>query len=419
MNEYNIFKLDSAAIAYPYFASRKAAYSFTLEATLDEDINYQALHSAAQKLYDRFPSMFVRLKKCRRGYELEHGSDVSSYLKKISFKSLKPFEIKDGNNLIYISYNRNVIYAEFFHAVTDGNGGLVFFKSLLAEYLRNLGIDIPCTNGVLSPNDLPKECELEDSYKANYDKKLGTVNRMEKFAFQPKTDNSNSQWRRSNLIINLSDLKSLSKKHNATITQLIVSVYIYAFYLLRTTQKSKKNIAVAVPINLRSTFNSDSLRNFSLYFLAKLPAGKINLETILEQVKKDFASGCDKTLLQKMINTNVSQQEMLFFRLLPRFMKKIVLKTGFQLYGERLYTSTLSNIGVINLPQEMKKHIISFRGMLGPVLINRIHCMAYCYNDVFSVTFTSRLNNSCIEDAMVQILSQHGIEAKLVFDKYD
>ena len=416
MNDHDIFQLDSAAIAYPYFASADTAHSFTLEAKLDEEINPEALKSAVEALFDRFPSIFVRLKKQSRGYVLEHFRDVSAFVEKRVGSGVKPYDVKNRDALILISHHGNTVEVEFFHAVTDGNGGIVFFKSLLAEYLRNLGEDIPDTCGILSAKDLPTAGELEDSYKKNFRKHLGTAKRSEKFAFQPSLKGSSSNWHRSNICIDISELKSFAKKYDATVTQIAVSLYMYAFYKLREAQNGKKPITIAVPVNLRPTFDSDSLRNFSLFFLTKLPAEIVSLETIIKQVKLDFANGSDKALLQKMININVAQQEMTLFRCLPRFMKRIVLKAGFQLYGERLYSSTLSNIGVFTVPEEMKKHIRSFRGMLSPVPINRIHCMAYCYNDVFSVTFTSRLSDLTVEETIVRLLSQNAIKAELILD---
>ncbi len=416
MNDYKTFQFDSAAIAYPYFASAKTAHSFILEAKLDKEIDPEALKKAVQSLFDRFPSIFVRLKKQFRGYVLEHFRDVSAFVEKRVDTTVRPYDVRNRDALILITYKDSTLAVEFFHAVTDGNGGSVFFKSLIAEYLRNLGEDIPCACGVLSLKDSPTENELEDSYKKNFRKDLGTANRSEKFAFQPSVKGSSAQWHRSNIRVDISELKSFAKKQGATVTQLIVSLYMYALQKMRDDQNSKKPVTVAVPINLRSIFDSVSLRNFSLYFLAKDPGKNVSLETMIQQVKLDFEHGSDKDLLQKMININVAQQEMLLFRCLPRFMKKVILRTGFQLYGERLYTSTLSNIGIFTAPEEMKKHIVSFRGMLGPVPINRIHCMAYCYNDVLSITFTSRLPDLTVEETIVEILAQNNVKSELILD---
>ena len=41
---------------------------------------------------------------------------------------------------------------------------MIFLKSLLAEYLRLLGIDIPATHGVLDINERPLPIESADDF---------------------------------------------------------------------------------------------------------------------------------------------------------------------------------------------------------------------------------------------------------------
>ena len=54
---------------------------------------------------------------------------------------------------------------EFFHALPDGTGALVFVKSLLAEYLsEKYGISVPAEKGVLGRLEEPSPEELEDSF---------------------------------------------------------------------------------------------------------------------------------------------------------------------------------------------------------------------------------------------------------------
>lgn len=57
------------------------------------------------------------------------------------------------------------IAVEFFHAITDGTGGTIFLKTLLAEYLcQKYGITVPAEDGVLGRLEEPDEEELEDSF---------------------------------------------------------------------------------------------------------------------------------------------------------------------------------------------------------------------------------------------------------------
>jgi ABC-type transport system substrate-binding protein len=57
------------------------------------------------------------------------------------------------------------IAVEFFHSLTDGSGGMIFLKTLTAEYLQQkYGIAIPAREGVVGRLEEPSEGELEDSF---------------------------------------------------------------------------------------------------------------------------------------------------------------------------------------------------------------------------------------------------------------
>ena len=61
--------------------------------------------------------------------------------------------------------HENRVAVELFHSLTDGNGGLVFLKTLIAEYLEQLyGISVPSEKGVLDRREEPHEGEMEDSF---------------------------------------------------------------------------------------------------------------------------------------------------------------------------------------------------------------------------------------------------------------
>lgn len=54
-----------------------------------------------------------------------------------------------------------------FHAITDGTGAMVFLKTLIREYLRLLGKDIPISDDILDINDEINEEELVNEFEKN------------------------------------------------------------------------------------------------------------------------------------------------------------------------------------------------------------------------------------------------------------
>ncbi len=413
MQAQDLFTMDCSAVVYPYFARKTINHSFTMEADLDREIDPKLLREVAQSMCERFPTMFVRLHRDAFGYKLEHVHDVTPFVMPRASTINLVYDLKNNENLIRISYLKNRLSVECFHSVTDGSGAITLLKSILAEYYRRLGEDIPNECGILSPEDKPTARETEDSFRANVRKEFGFAGRSGKRAFQLYPEGSFEPWHYTELTMKLADLKPVVKESGATIGEYLAAMFLYAHYRMRQQTKSTRPVTLSVPINLRSIFGSETLRNFSLYFLTGVPEGEVTFEKILEQVKKDFKAGTDKDTLQKMININVSQQETALFRGLPRGVKKLALRIGSALYGECLFTTNLSNLGLFKVPDALDKHLLAFRAILGPVPVNALHATAYCAKGVFGMTFTSHIQSRIIETEMQKMFADLGVPATL------
>lgn len=138
-------------------------------------------------------------------------------------------------------------------------------------------------------------------------------------------------------------------------------------------------------------------------------AAEPTFASILRHVQRQLHEGVDPELLRRMIHQNVSQAEMPVFVRSPRIVKKTILRVGAALYGEGLFTSTFSNLGVFRLPEALAKHVLSFHAMLGESPVNHIKILSYCCNGMVSLTFSSRLASHELEDAMCERLTQAGL----------
>ena len=367
-----------------------------------------------ERLCERFPTLFVRLRRNAFGYKLEHVHDVTPFIMPRPAILNLPYDLKNDDHLMRITYRGNRLAVECFHSVTDGSGAITLLKSIVAEYYRTLGEEIPSTCGVLSPDDEPKPTETEDSFRTRFVGGMKSVPRSGKGAFQYSRKGPFAAWHQTELSMPLADIRPLAKAVGATLTEYIVALYLNVFYIMKEAEKATKPVVMSVPINLRPVFDSETLRNFSLYFLASVPEGRdVTFEQILENVKRDFRAGTDKELLQRTIDTNVSQQDAAAFRMLPRVVKHGILRVGGTLYGERLFTSAFSNLGIFKVPDELAVHIQSFHAILGQVPKNHIHTTGYCYNGTLGLMFSSRLASREIEHTMQRLLRERGVQAVL------
>ena len=162
---FNWFKLDNAAKIYPASHSRDWSNLFRMSATLYEDVDCKVLEEAIKNTIPRFPSIAARISRGLFWYYLLPVSKPPAIMSEYSYPLVYMTKAEMKRCAFRVIVYKNRIALEIFHALTDGTGGLVFLKTLVAEYLElKHKIEIPCEFGVLSRKELPKHYETEDSF---------------------------------------------------------------------------------------------------------------------------------------------------------------------------------------------------------------------------------------------------------------
>ena len=110
----------------------------------------QALQRAVQKTMPRFPGFGVRIRRGAFWCYFEPNPNPGPFVKPDMANPCQPLRFHEDNDwLIRILYYEKRISVEVFHAISDGAGTLVFLRTLLAVYLRELGFSIPNGPGIL------------------------------------------------------------------------------------------------------------------------------------------------------------------------------------------------------------------------------------------------------------------------------
>jgi NRPS condensation-like uncharacterized protein len=98
---------------------------------------------------------------------------------------------------------------------------------------------------------------------------------------------------------------------------------------------------------------------------------------------------------------------------MPLFLKNIVMKLVFNAVGERKSSLTLSNLGAVSLPEEMKPYITRFDFILSPQASAPYNCSALSYNDTLVINFIRNTQKPELEAAFHHVLKRMGITAKV------
>ena len=167
------YRLDNAGVLYSALKKEKYAPVYRFSAVMKETVDPDALQRAVDRTMPRFPCFRVRIRKGVFWCYFEPNEKPGPFVRRDIANPCQPIREKwDNDWLIRFFYYEKRISFEAFHAISDGAGALTFFRTLLAEYLRELGVDIPLDPTILNVSEPPKPQELEDAYGRYAGKKV-------------------------------------------------------------------------------------------------------------------------------------------------------------------------------------------------------------------------------------------------------
>lgn len=408
--------LDNAAKIYP--AARRQNWSnvFRLSATLTEKVDRGVLQNALDVTLRRFPSIAVRLRKGLFWYYLQELEQTPPIREESSFP-LTPMSKKEIRHCAFrvICYE-NRIAVEIFHSLTDGTGALIFLKSLVAEYLtQKYGARIPAEHGVLGRLEEPEQAELEDSFL----KYAGPVaaDRKENTAWHLNgTPETGGFLHLTCCSLSVEQALAQAHRYGVSLTAFLTAVMMMALQNLQEERepirRRRRPIKVLIPVNLRALFPSKTMRNFAMYTTPELlpRLGRYEFEEICAIVKNRMGLDITPKQMAMRIAANVGSEQMLLVRVMPLFIKNFVMKLIFDTVGECKSCLSLSNLGNVRLPEEMRPYVTRMDFILGVQAAAPYNCGALSYGDTLYINFIRNIKESELEYHFCKVLREMGLE---------
>ncbi len=422
-NKLRWMRLDNAAKIYPAARSHTWSNVFRLSVTLNDNVDKEVLKNAFSVTAKRFPSIVARLRKGLFWYYIQEVEKVPE-LKKESSYPLTRMPKKETRKcaMRVIAYKKRIA-VEIFHSLTDGNGALVFLKSLLSEYVEEkYNVKIPNEMGILDRREAPKEEEFEDSFIKN----KGKISASRKDSDAWRLFGTDEPAGFLNLTCFKIPVKEVLKKaheYNASLTAFLASVMMLALQNLQKDmvkkQKHRKPIKVLIPVNLRKLFNSHTLRNFVFYTTPEIEPrlGEYSFEEILKIVTHKMGLDITDKQMAKRISANVQSEQMLIVKILPLFIKNMVMKAIFNAVGEKKSCLSLSNIGAVKIPQELEEYVERFDFILGIQATAPYNCGVLSYKDTLYINFIRNIREPMLEASFFSVLRDMGIPVTVESNK--
>ncbi len=407
-------KLDNASKIFPATCNNRDTKVFRLSCQLYENVDPEVLQEALELTIFNFPLYRSVLRRGVFWYYFE-SSDIRPIVEMENQPVCATIYFKDRLNLLFrVIYYNNRLSLEVFHALTDGTGVIWFMESLIYFYIttkyKDINSEIPKINYKASISQ-----KMDDSFEKIFNKaKRYDKSSMIKYKNAYIVSGTRLPENRMSLIegsMSAKEVLDLAHKYNTTMTIFISSLLLYSIYKNMTSQSTNKPVVLSVPINLRQYFESYTARNFfsTMEIGYNFSKQSPELIDIIEYMSSSFKKGLSMDALEYHLYKLMALEKNPIARVVPLSIKDYALKIA-SYYNDKGITSTISNIGRINMPPEFQPYIQQFSICVSS---RRPQITMCSYGDRLVISFTSPFEETDIRRTFFQFLSNNGVSVEI------
>jgi hypothetical protein len=406
VSEWN--RLDNAAKIFPPNSKNSDTKVFRFACELYEPVDRNILQNALDITIESFPLYKSVIKSGLFWYYFEQ-----SHIKpEVTEENLPPCTTlydKNNKNLLFrVMHYRKRISFEVYHALSDGAGALQFFKTLVFHYIT-IRHEFKFRDRVpVLDIDASKNQKMDDSFQKYYSGTKTKVKKKKEKAFRIR--GSKIPEYRINVIEGIIPVDSMLAKvqeYKTSLTIFMAAILMCAINEEIPVRLKKRPVVLSIPVNLRNYYYSQTARNFFgvINVDYDFSKGSNELQEVIESLKNSFKENLTPEFLGRRINTLSSLEHNYILRAIPLAIKDIALKIANNIV-DRSYTSTLSNVGIVSMPSELKPFISSFDIF---VSTNKLQACVCSFENNLRISFTSAFVSTEIQRRFFKTLTDFGI----------
>lgn len=404
-------RLDNAALIFPAVRRRDWTNAFRVSATLTQPVRPEILQRAVEQLAPRFPSMYVGLHRGVFWYYLQKLTTPPQ----VQLDGACPLIRMTGRELrrccLRVLYYDNRIAVECFHAVTDGNGGMTYLKTLVATYLTLAhGLEIPAQCGVLSATDAPSREELKDCF-ADAAGRIALSRREENAIHLRGMREEDGFLHLTVASVPQEQIADLAHRYRCTVTALLCAVMLQSVLALGKP-RGKRWAKVTVAVDLRRVFGGSTLRNFVLAVNVGVDPrlGEYTLADLTRVTQSQLESQITRQQMAARVAANVQPAQNWLVRIMPLPIKNAVMRMVYNRVGESKGSLNISNLGKMELPEAMAPYVRYLDFVIGPQATYYNNCSVVSYGGVTRINLIRSTMEPKLEREYLTRLVKLGLE---------
>ena len=407
-------KLDNTAHLFPSIAGESMTNVYRISVTLKEEVQVEFLQQALDMILPKFDGFNLRMRTGVFWYYFEeNGKKAPKVTEEAMFPCRFIRQNKNRNYLFRVTYYKSRINLEVFHVLTDGMGGINFLRELTYQYLRLVHPELAEKEG----NKLSGDTSLsrEDSFVRNYRSSKPSGFNKEK-AYLIKEDKLPAgEFGVMHGRMPVSQLKKVAHGYHASLNEYIVAVFVWSVYKeLLHGMPGGKPIRIAVPVNLRPYFDSDTTKNFFVMVSAEFRPQKesYTFEEVLACIQSSLHSQINKEHLEDLFSYSVSNQRNLLMRPVPLFLKNIAMRIVYE-KSAVANTTTITNIGNIKIKDIYQPYIEGFSAFIAMSKGQYLKGTICSYQDTLVFTFSSIFSEALVQKAFFRKIAADGVDVEI------
>lgn len=405
--------LDNTAHIFPVVAGEGMANVFRYSFCLSEDVRPIALNKAIRQVLPYFKTFHSRLRRGFFWFYFEENRKLYPRVQEENDVPCRYFAPNTNRDFLFrVTYYKNKINFEIYHALADGSGAAQFTREVIYHYLRVLHPELRQYGEGIDPET---SLNTEDAFlkyfrkkqKAGYNKSPAYLLKGERLDFHM-----------TGLIhgrMPVDEVKAAAHRYGVSINEYLVSAFIYSIYTESMHRIPQKHpVAIAVPVNLRPYYNSDTIRNFFVMISARFAAEHKDhtFEDVIQAAKESLHQQMTPENLENIFSYAVSREKNQILRHMPQLIKQPVMKMVYQ-GASRNTTATLSNIGVFKLRPEYAPYVTDFYAFLSRSYGQELKGVTSTYNGVLTITFSSTLKDPAVQRGFFRQMAADGIQVSI------
>ena len=358
------YNIDNVAKVFMATYNKRETLCMRVCCMLAEDVRPGLLMEALERTVEELPHFQVRIRKGFFWFYLaptdkkvqvhEEDGRICPLLYSSTHKGVLHYDV---------SYYKNRITLEIFHALSDGTGALEFLNVIVGHYLKLAHPqELADYSTALSSTG---EERIQDSFRQYYDRANSTqpIPGHKPRAYKiPGRLLPYDQMRFMEFHMPADLVRANAKKYGCTVGAYISALLMMAIAQDMPASKRKYPVAISMPVNLRGMFGSKTSRNF---FNSVTIRHYFTEEATLQEIAREFdtqlKAALDPEKIKLQMNNYAKLEEMIYTKMAPLFLKQPVVRF-FSIKEHASVTAVVSNLGVIKPAPELAPYITGYSG---------------------------------------------------------